>query len=52
MDEEENSEITIEDLIIIIIIIRIEDLINPDNSDLEEEEEEDLDLEEIDINNT
>ena len=49
MDEEEDSGITIEDSIIIIIIIRIEDLINRDNLDLEEEEEEDLDQEEIDI---
>ena len=51
MDEEEDSGITIEDSIIIIIIIRIEDLINRDNLDLEEEEEEDLDLEEVDIKN-
>ena len=49
MDEEEDSGITIEDLIIIIIIIRIEDLINRDNLDLEVEEEEDLDQEGIDI---
>ena len=52
MDEVEDSEITIEDLIIIIIIIiRTEDLINRDNLDLEEGEEEDLDPEEADIKN-
>ena len=52
MDEVEDSEIAIEDLIIIIIIIiRTEDLINRDNLDLEEGEEEDLDLEEADIKN-
>ena len=52
MDEVEDSEVTIEDLIIIIIIIiRTEDLINRDNLDLEEGEEEDLDLEEADIKN-
>ena len=52
MDEVEDSEIAIEDLIIIIIIIiRTEDLINRDNLDLEEGEEEDLDPEEADIKN-
>ena len=52
MDEVEDSEVTIEDLIIIIIIIiRTEDLINRDNLDLEEGEEEDLDPEEADIKN-
>ena len=48
MEEEEEREMAIIDLIII-IIIRIEDLINRDNMDLEEGEEEDSDLEERDI---
>ena len=45
--EEEDSGMSID--LIIIIIIRIEDIINRDNTDLEEGVEEDSDLEERDI---
>ena len=47
MAEEEDSGMSID--LIIIIIIRIEDIINRDNTDLEEGVEEDSDLEERDI---
>ena len=47
MAEEEESGMSID--LIIIIIIRIEDIINRDNTDLEEGVEEDSDLEERDI---